>query len=99
MDGKQSYQVWIGYYNLGQGHYPQSKPELVAEILADCFQTACIIYEHQISIKFLNKRALNSCKDVHYGKWYYNPESNSNSWTGKYYCSHEDALKSFENRK
>lgn len=35
-------------------------------------------------------------EDIHFGCWYYNPKTNSNSWTGKYFESKEAAMESYK---
>jgi len=92
------YEIWLGKYHLGQGsHYP-TKPEKVAEIEATSFNIACLIYEHQNvidSLKMQMERGDTYIEDIHFGVWYYNPKNNSNSWTGRYYTSREEAETSF----
>jgi hypothetical protein len=93
-----SYEIWLGWYHLGQGYSEPSKPELVAVIRATSFKIACVIYEHRLAIDTLNQRMGRKdtyIEDIHFGKWYYDPLTNSNSWTGKYYESKEEAQKSF----
>ena len=91
------YEIWIGLYHLGQGYEPPTKPEKLAEIEATTFKVACLLYEHQNAIESLQRRMNEGgyIEDIHFGRWYYHPETNSNSWTSKYYESKEDALKSF----
>lgn len=93
------YEIWLGWYHLGQGSHPPTKPEKVGEIEATDFEVACCIYEHQLAIESLMRRMLAGdtyIKDIHFGTWNYNPKTNSNSWTGKYYQSYEEALNSFK---
>lgn len=95
---KVKYEIWLGYYHLGQGYSPPAKPQKVDEIWARSFKCACIMYEHKSAYLSLAKQQdhLNFYEgDVHLGQWYYNPKTNSNSWSGQYYESEEDAWKSF----
>lgn len=93
-----SYEIWIGYYHLGQGDVPPTKPELLSTVRATSFKIACLLYEHKSTIQSLKESMYNGDKnieDMHFSGWDYNPKTNSNSWTGKYYESKEEALKSF----
>ena len=47
------YEIWIGYYHLGQGYHPPTEPQRVAVIEATSFKIACVIYVHQIHIDSL----------------------------------------------
>ena len=74
------FEIWIGMYHLGQGYPPPTEPERVAVIKAPNFIHACALYE-------LDKNSnLND----------YDRSTNSNTWTGKYYESQSEALKSFK---
>lgn len=93
------YEIWLGYYHLGQGYDPPNEPKKIAEIKATSFRIACVIYEHQSSIDGLKKQM--ECghpyiEDIHFGKWNYNPKTNSNCFTGRYYESEKQAKESFE---
>lgn len=93
-----TWEIWIGRYHLGQGYDPPTKPKKVGEVEATTFKIACVIYEHQSKIDSLRKqmdRGYDYIEDAHFGSWYYNAKTNSNSWTGRYFESEEDALKSF----
>lgn len=92
------WEIWIGDYHLGQGHHGPTAPEMVGKVKATSFKIACIIYEHQSQIDSLKARMERGdtyIDDIHLGHWYYKPEYNGNSWTGKYYETKEDAQKSF----
>ena len=92
------YEIWLGWYRLGQGYDPPSEPEKIGEIEATSFKIACVIHEHQRAIdtlKFRMKRGDTYIEDIHFGHWSYDPKTNSNSWTGKYYETREEALVSF----
>lgn len=92
------WEIWIGLYSLGQGYDDPIEPQLLAEIEAPSFKIACYLYELQSNLSSLIdriKRGDTYIEDIHFGRLYYNPETNSNSWTGKYYSSKEEAEKSF----
>lgn len=92
------HQIWLGWYNQGTGHIPPIKPELLAEIEAISFRVACYIYELESALQSIKRRMAlgrDNVEDGHFGRMYYSPESNSNSWTGKYYESEYEAWKSF----
>lgn len=92
------YSIWVGYYHLGQGHDGSTNPELVAvDIEATDFKVACLIYELESKLKFI-KDTITSDKylDEQSCRNFYNFDSNSNSWTGKYYETKEEALLSFK---
>ena len=83
---------------MGQGSTPPKEPELIGKIKATSFKIACVIWEHKNAIKSLEERMERGdtyIEDIHFGSWYYNPKTNSNSWLGKYYESREEAIKSF----
>ena len=93
------YEIWLGWYHLGQGSHPPTEPEKVGMVYATSFKIACVLYEHQSSIESLQRRMGGKdtyIEDIHFGRWYYDPLTNSNSWTGRYYESKEEAQKSFK---
>ena len=93
------YEIWLGRYHMGQGYDPPEKPQKVATIQATSFKIACVIYEHENILDSLRKQMNRGDKyieDIHFGAWYYNPKTNSNSWTGKYYESEQEAWESFK---
>lgn len=92
------YEIWIGWYSLGQGYSLPVKPVKKAEIEATSFKIACVLYEHQKTIDSLKKQMKEGdtfIEDMHFGGWDYDVETNSNSWTGRYFESEEAALPSF----
>lgn len=92
------YDIWIGFYHLGQGHHPPAKPVKVATIKASSFKIACYLYELQNEIKSLEERISRGdsyIEDIHFGKLYYDPKTNSNHWTGTYFETEQEALKTF----
>jgi len=91
------YQIWIGYYNMGQGSTPSTEPQLVATIKAPRFDVACLLYELESNYKFIQQAMKRDQYIDHQTcEWFYNRSSNSNSWTGKYYETKQEAQKSFE---
>lgn len=93
------YEIWIGYYHLGQGSHPTIKPEKVGTVKATSFKVACYLYELKSEAESLMSRMNRGdtyIEDCHFGVLYYNPKNNSNSWTGKYFKSEKEALKSFK---
>ncbi len=93
------YKIWIGNHSLGQGYHQGSEPIKLAEVEATSFKIACVIYEHQNAIDSLKQqmeRGDTYIEDVHFGIWYYNPKTNSNSWTGKYFETKEQALETYK---
>lgn len=89
------YEIWVGYYHLGQGHHGSSKSVKVGEEMAATFQLACLQYELRSKLKFLEEYPHPERLTKQDCNWWYNPETNSNSWTGKYYETKEQADKSF----
>jgi len=93
------YEIWVGSYHLGQGYDPPNKPEKLAEVEATSFKIACFLYELDSlaeNLRFRMKRGDSYIEDTHFGTIYYNAKINGNYWTGKYYESEEEALKSFK---
>jgi len=90
------YEIWVGYYHLGQGDHGSREPQLLAKVKAVNFKTACYKYELESSLKRIVEGELRGNLNNQDYEWWYNPRSNSNSWTGKYYTSKEEALKTFK---
>lgn len=91
------YEIWIGSYHLGQGSEPSTEPQKVDNIEAPNFQVACTIHELRRTLQNIENRiAKGEYIDYQSCRWFYNFDTNSNSWTGKYYESYEEALKSFQ---
>jgi len=94
-----AYEIWIGNYHLGQGSHPPSEPELVGRVVAPNFPTACYIYELETHLNYICQKVeegVDTSYDKGYMQWNYDPKTNSNSWTGPYYQTKEEALKSFQ---
>ena len=92
-----SYEIWLGCYHLGQGHHGSRKPEKVAFIEAPNFKVACLLYELRSKLSFIEKLIENNQYVEHQTcRWFYNFNTNSNAWTGKYYESEKEALRSFK---
>lgn len=91
-----TYEIWLGNYHLGQGFHHSGKSERVAVEKASSFEIACLKYELRSKLKWVEEndgvRKMTN-QDI---EWWYNPKDNSNSWTGKYYPSKEEADKSFK---
>ncbi len=96
------YEIWLGWYHLGQGSHSPTKPEKVATVEANSFKAACLLYEYTSHANFLvgqMKKGENVTNDVHFGLWCYEPKNNSNSWTGAYYETEEEAQESINQMK
>jgi hypothetical protein len=92
------FEIWVGYYHLGQGHHGSTQPLKLTEIKAIDFPTACIKYELRSMFNSIEEQEMNKgYVDSQSKEWFYNWRENRNSWTGKYYESYEEALKSFKN--
>ncbi len=91
------YEVWIGSYHLGQGYTPSTKPERVAIVEAPNFKVACTLHELRSSLKSIESRVEKGEYIDHQScRWFYNFDTNSNSWTGKYFETEKEALDSFK---
>jgi len=93
------FDIWIGWYHLGQGHHPPSEPQKVATVEATTFKIACWLHELESQAKSIRERMVQPnayVEDAHFGSLYYNPKTNSNSWVGKYYETREEALETFK---
>lgn len=93
------YEIWIGWYHLGQGSHPPVKAQKVGEVEASSFKIACVIYEHQSSIDGLKRQMEEGdtyIEDCHFGSWYYDVRTNSNSWTGRYFETREEAQETID---
>lgn len=94
-----AHEIWVGYYHLGQGHHGSTEPELVDTVYARDFKTACFKHELQSTLESIERSELtDKYIDSQTYEWFYKPQSNGNSWTGKYYPTKEEALKSFKTR-
>ena len=90
------YEIWIGSYHLGQGYSPPKEPELIAKEKGINFKVACFKYELKSMLESCEKQEVkNGYVDSQSMNWFYNQNTNSNSWSGKYYETKEEALKSF----
>ena len=93
------YEIWVGWYHLGQGYDSPTEPQKVGEEIATSFKIACYLHELQNQIDSLKDRMKKKdtyIEDIHFGTLYYNPKTNSNSWTGEYFETKEEALKTFK---
>lgn len=90
------WQIWIGYYHLGQGSEPPTEPEMVAEIEARSFDLACLKHELRSMLRNIERGEMDGeYIDFQSRRWFYDWDNNSNSWTGKYFETKEEALKTF----
>ena len=91
------YEIWIGYYHMGQGSVPSTEPKLVATVNAPNFKVACALYEKVLSLNTI-KESINLNRYVSSQDCvsHLNFEKSYNSWTGQYYETEEEALKSFK---
>ncbi len=94
-----NYEIWIGWYHLGQGSHPPTKAQRVGMVEATSFKIACVIYEHQSAIDSLKSRMERGdtyIEDIHFGKWSYDPARNANSWTGRYFETEKEAQETID---
>lgn len=90
------YQLWIGNYNLGQGYSAPTEPEMIAEIEAPNFKIACVLHELRTALKGIEGMiATDQYVDQQSCRWFYDFDTNRNSWTGKYFETKEEAQDSF----
>lgn len=86
------YEIWVGHYHLGQGYDPPTSPQRIGAVYAPSFKQACYIYELESSLRTAKSTKLGNRDYVSS----YDPHKMYNSWTGYYYPSKEEALKSFK---
>ena len=97
--GFKQYDIWVGWYHLGQGYDPPTAPEKLATIAARTFQFACIKYELYRTLEAVEKtEAENGYTGNGFMSWNYSWDKNSNSWTGKYFETEEEAWQTFKQR-
>ena len=100
---KKEYEIWVGYYHFGQGSTQPTEPQLVESITATSFKLDCVLYEHKRAVHSILARMDLADESIHtyphVGIWNYNPRTNSNSWTGSYFETREEALTSFPKPK
>jgi len=90
------YEIWVGYYQLGQGHHGSTEPKLCGKEKAINFKMACFKHELKSTLASVERQELNKRVDSQSPQWWYDPHSNSNSWLGKYYETKEEAQESFK---
>lgn len=91
------YEIWLGEYNLGQGYDTTTEPDMIGKVTASSFKIACLLYELRTKLQYIeNAESKGEWVDPQSCHWFYNFYTNSNSWSGPYYESREDALKSFK---
>lgn len=92
--------IWVGLYHLGQGYDSSTKPELLGQSEGRTFQIACILYELRSMYEGIRNRELKGEYQDHQSQeWFYNRNTNSNSWLGKYYETEAEAWQSFPEHK
>lgn len=94
------YEIWTGYYCIDIYRFTSKEPELVGKVKARDFKSACFIFELQGALR--NVKGFMNSNFYHPNKnWnlYYNYDTNSNLWTGKYYETYDEALKTFNDEK
>lgn len=93
------YQIWVGYCHFGQGYDPSTEPQLVDVIEAPNFKVACVLHELRSKLTVIeNSISKDEYVDHQTCRWFYNFDSNSNSWTGKYFETKEEAEQSFHKK-
>lgn len=92
------FEIWVGYYHLGQGHHGSTEPELIDTILAIDFKTACMKHELLSKLQRIVEGEYKNDLNAQDYPWWFNENLISNSWLGKYYPSKEEAQKSFNDR-
>lgn len=98
-----AYDIWIGRYtvdkNLPKTMEP-TEPELLGRVVAQSFAVACWKYDLMSTLQGIEDQE-NAGIDLQYkeyfGKSYFDPKTNSNSLTGPYFRTAEEAFKTFEN--
>lgn len=93
------FEIWIGWYHLGQGYDPPTEPQLVATVKSVDFKTACL--KHELESSLATIRRLEASGDYISNQQYNNFFSIKDGrpydgWTGFYYETREEALKSFK---
>ena len=91
-----AYEIWLGKYSLGQGYSDPTEPEKVATVGAVDFKTACLKFELTRKLERIHQGEVNGDLNNQDYPWWFDENTISNSWTGKYYESKEEAQKSFE---
>jgi hypothetical protein len=90
------YEIWIGRYDLGQGYDPSTEPTFIAKVSAINFKVACLKHELERMLEHIKRCEITGeYLDNQSCEWFYNFQTNSNSWTGPYFESKEEAKKSF----
>lgn len=94
------WELWIGYYHLGQGHDGSTEPRKLADVEAVSFDLACLKYELTSQLQSIERREKKGeYIDFQSRRFFYDWDNNSNSWTGKYFETEEEAWQSFPEHK
>lgn len=88
------FDIWIGYYNIDGN--PPIEPELVCTIEALDFKAACMKYELLSVLRTIQYQESQGYVDNQTYEWFYKPHELTNTWTGKYFSSREEALETFK---
>lgn len=89
------YQIWIGYYHLGQGFDSPIEPQQIDTVEAVDFKTACMLHELRSRLKRFEEGQLKGDLNSQDYPWWFNEHTISNSWLGKYFETKEEAQQSF----
>lgn len=91
------YEIWVGYYDMGQEYSPPEKPYMLDTVQAQTFEDACAVHSltkclscYQDKIK---KGTGHKCHLL------YDFKTNSHPIMGKYYQSEDEAWTSFPTYK
>lgn len=92
------YEIWIGNHCMGTGFDSPIQPKMIAKETAINFEIACLKHELRSSLANIEKQEKEGYVCNQSKEWFYNWKTISNSWTGKYFSTREEALKSFEEK-
>jgi hypothetical protein len=94
------YQIWLGYYEFGNGQPTPDKPLLLATVEAITFKLACLKYELSARMNFIIQIQNEGVEveDENY-EWHYDYKVNRNKYTGTYFETEEDAWVTFPKGK
>lgn len=90
------YEIWIGNCHLGQGDHRSTEPEKVGEEVAVNFKTACIKMELKKKLQRIEEGERKGNLNNQDYPWWFNENTISDSWWGKFYETKEEAQKSFK---
>jgi hypothetical protein len=96
---KKKFEIWTGYYHLGQGYDGSTEPYKWGEEEAIDFKTACMKHELRSHLKRLEDGEEKGNLNMQDYEWFFNPHKISNSWIGQYFENKEEAQKDIDNHK